>query len=96
MQKIHHQTKQAYLFSLVFYSLSFVLILLQSPIAPVLFSVSLLLSMIWVILAIREILRSPYISHTEQLGLTLMLIVLNIIGGLIYFTLIRPKVLGGS
>ncbi|MFD2598485.1 hypothetical protein ACFSQ3_05920 [Sphingobacterium corticis] len=96
MQKIHHQTKQAFLFSLVFYILSIGLIIIRLPIAPMMFSISLLISMIWVVLVIREILRSPFINNTERMGLTVFIIFLNIIGGFVYFSMIRRKVLGIS
>ncbi len=96
MQKMYSQTKQAFLFSLVFYSLSMVFVLFQSPIAPVMISVSLLLSMIWVVLVMLEIIRSPRIDNLERIGLTVFIIVLNIFAGIIYFALIRRKVTGIS
>lgn len=96
MQKIYRQTKQAFLFSLVFYSLSLVLIVFQLPIAPVMMSVSLLVSMIWVVLVIREIMRSTYIDNAERIGLAFFIIMLNVLAGIVYFTLIRRKVTGIS
>lgn len=96
MQKMYRQTKQAFLFSLIFYSLSLILMLFQLPIAPVMMSVSLLVSMIWVVLVMLEIMRSPYIDNVERMGLALFIIMLNILAGIIYFTLIRRKVTGIS
>lgn len=96
MQKMYRQTKQAFLFSLVFYSLSLILLLFQLPIAPVMLSVSLLVSMIWVVLVMLEIMRSPHIDNLERMGLALFIIVMNIFAGIIYFTLIRRRVTGIS
>lgn len=94
MKKIVHQTKQAFLFSLAFYLLSMALMVLNIPFGSALFSVSLLLSLIWVILVIKEILQSPFIDHTEKLLLTLFIILLNVLAGIAYFYFLRDKVLG--
>lgn len=94
MKRIIHQTKQAFLFSLAFYLMSMSLMVFGVAFAPVLFSVSLLLSLIWVILVIKEILQSPFIDQTEKLLLTVFIIFLNILAGIAYFYFLRDKVLG--
>lgn len=94
MKKLFHQTKQAFLFSLGFYLSALSLMVLQVSFAPVIFSISLLVSLIWVILAIKEILQSNFITQTEKLILTVFIIVLNIFAGIVYFYFLREKVLG--
>lgn len=94
MKKIFHQTRQAFLFSLAFYLMSMALMIFDVPFAPVLFSISLLLSLIWVILVIKEILQSPFVDEREKIILTLFIIFLNILAGIAYFYFLRDKVLG--
>lgn len=67
---------------------------LSVPFAPVMFSVSLLLSLVWVILVIKEVLQSPYIDQAEKAMLTIFIILLNILAGMVYFYFLRDKVLG--
>lgn len=89
-----HQTKQAYLFSLGFYLLALSLMVLHVTLAPIMFSIALLVSLIWVVLVIKEVLQSRFLTQTEQMMLTLFIIVLNIIAGVVYFNFLREKVLG--
>lgn len=94
MKTLFHQTKQAFLFNLGFYLSALSLMVLKVSFAPVIFSISLLVSLIWIILAIKEILQSNFITQTEKLILTVFIIVLNIFAGIVYFYFLREKVLG--
>lgn len=94
MKNLFHQTKQAFLFSLAFYFVGTMLLLLQISFAPIVISVSLLLSLIWVALVLLEIMRSPYISNIERLLLAAFIILLNIVAGIAYFYFIRTGVTG--
>ena len=94
MNKLFHQTKQAFLFSLVFYVLSLILFVLKVGYAPILLSISILLSLIWVILVLLEIMRSTRISNGERLILVLFIIMGNILAGIVYFYFIRERVTG--
>lgn len=94
MKRIIHQTKQAFLFSLAFYFMSLALMVLGMSFGPILFSVSLLLSLIWVILVVKEVLQSPFVDQTEKTILTIFIILLNILAGIAYFYFLRDKVLG--
>ena len=96
MNKVIQQTKQAFLFSLAFYIIALVTMLLKVGFAPILLSIAMLLSLIWVVLVLRDILLSPRINSTERLLLALFIIVLNIFGGIIYFYFLRKNVLGVS
>lgn len=92
MKNLYHQTKQAFLFSLAFYIVSTVMILFKVGFAPILFSVALLVSLIWVFLVLREIIFSGKISNGERMVLALFIIFTNIIGGIAYFYFIRNRV----
>ena len=94
MNKIFHQTKQAFLFSLAFYILSITLFLFKAWFAPVLLSVSILVSFVWTILVILEIMRSMLINNTQRLYLLIFIIFLNILAGIVYFYFLRKKVIG--
>jgi len=94
MKNLYHQTKQAFFFSLAFYIFTALLFLLKVGLAPILFSVSLLLSLIWVFLVLREIMFSVSIGNGEKLILALFIIITNIVGGVTYFFLLREKVIG--
>lgn len=94
MKNLEHQTKQAFLFSLAFYCISIVSKLFYFGIFPILFSISLLLSLIWVVLVLREIIFSSRISNGERMLMALFIIFFNIIGGIFYFFLFRKKVTG--
>jgi len=94
MNKLFHQTKQAFLFSLAFYILSIFLFVLKVGFAPILLSISTLLSLIWVILVLLEIIRSSRISDGERLILVLFVILGNILAGIVYFYFIRERVTG--
>ena len=94
MKNLFHQTKQAFYFSLAFYLVTIVLILIKIPFALVLFSVSLLLSMIWVTLVLREIMLSMEVNNMERAFLMLFIILTNVLGGLVYFALLRGRVIG--
>ncbi len=94
MKNLYHQTKQAFYFSLIFYVLAIGTVLLKVPFSVVLFSVSLLVSMIWVLLVLREIMLSVNISTLERALLALFVILTNILGGIVYFAFIRERVIG--
>lgn len=92
MSNYYHQTKQAFLFSLAFYVLALTLLLFKVSFAPVLISVALLVSLIWIILVLLEVIFSSKISPVEKVMLTLFIIITNILGGIVYFTLLRERV----
>lgn len=92
MFNYYHQTKQAFLFSLAFYTIALILLLLKVSFAPVLFSVALLISLIWLILVLLEVVFSTKISLLEKVILALFIITTNILGGIVYFTLLRERV----
>lgn len=91
MKSLYHQTKQAFLFSLAFYVVAVVLMLFKVSYGPILFSVALLLSLTWVFLVLREIMLSTKIGNAERLILLLFIIITNIIGGTVYFFLLRDR-----
>jgi len=93
MMSLEHQTKQAFLFSLAFYCVALLSKILGLGIFPILVSISLLLSLIWVVLVLREIMISARISNIERLWMLLMIIFFNVLGGLFYFYLLRDKVI---
>lgn len=92
MRNLYQQTTQAFYFSLVFYIGALILMLFKVSIAPILFSFSLLISMIWVLLVLREIMMSSKISSVERLLLAIFIILLNILAGLVYFYGLRKRV----
>lgn len=94
MKNLFHQTKQAFYFSLVFYVLAVVTIFFKAPFSVVLFSVALLISMIWVLLVLREIMLSVHINTSERILLAVFVILTNILGGIVYFAFIRERVIG--
>lgn len=94
MKNLEHQTKQAFLFSLAFYCISIISKFFYFEIFPILFSISLLLSLIWIVLVLREIFFSGRISNTERMLLALFIIFFNIVAGLFYFFKLREKVIG--
>ncbi|WP_156307554.1 hypothetical protein [Sphingobacterium endophyticum] len=94
MNKLFHQTKQAFLFSLVFYILSILLFILRVWFAPILLSISGLLSLVWVIMVLLEIIKSPRISDLERLLMVLFVIMGNILAGIVYFYFLRERVTG--
>ncbi len=69
------------------------MVILKVSFAPVIFSISLLISLIWVFLVLREIMLSRYIDPSERFMLILFIIFLNIIGGIVYFYFIRERVI---
>lgn len=85
MKNLEHQTKQAFLFSLAFYIVALFARLLNLGIFPILGSLSILLSLLWVILVLREIMLSRTISNSERMLMALVIVLLNIIGGAFYF-----------
>ncbi|MBE8721421.1 hypothetical protein C4F40_11885 [Sphingobacterium sp. Ka21] len=93
LMNLFHQTKQAFLFSLVFYIIGILLLILKVSFAPFIVSISLLISLIWVFLVLREIMLSPYIDASERFMLILFIIFLNIIGGIAYFYFLRERII---
>ncbi|WP_312138108.1 hypothetical protein [Sphingobacterium sp.] len=94
MNKVIQQTKQAFLFSLAFYILAILLLLFKVGFAPILLSIAMLVSLIWVVLVLREIMLSTSISNTERMMMALFVILLNIVGGIVYFSFLRKSVIG--
>lgn len=94
MKSLFHQTKQAFYFSLAFYLLGLALLVLHVSFAPVVISIALLLSLIWVILALREIMLSARIDSGERILMVLLIIFFNVIGGIAYFFVLRERVIG--
>ncbi|MVZ65826.1 hypothetical protein GQF61_08140 [Sphingobacterium sp. DK4209] len=93
MNKVIQQTKQAFLFSLAFYILSLILLLFKVGFAPILLSIAMLVSLIWVVLVLREIMLSTSINNTERMMIALFVIVLNIVGGIVYFSFLRNSII---
>ncbi|WP_294185609.1 hypothetical protein [uncultured Sphingobacterium sp.] len=85
MKNLEHQTKQAFLFSLAFYIVAMLARIFNLGVFPMLGSLSILLSLIWVILVLREIMLSRTISNTERMVMALTIVLLNIVGGAFYF-----------
>lgn len=96
MKNLYHQTKQAFFFSLVFYVMALLLILFKVGFALVLFSVALLISLIWIFLVLREIMFSTKIGNGERIILSLFVVITNIVGGTVYFFLLRERVIGSN
>ncbi|SKB71604.1 hypothetical protein SAMN05660841_02006 [Sphingobacterium nematocida] len=94
MKNLFHQTKQAFYFSLAFYLLTIAMMVLKVPFSLVLFSVSLLISMIWVMLVLREVMLSTRVNNVERVVLILFVILTNILGGIVYFVFVRERVIG--
>jgi len=94
MKTLFHQTKQAFYFSLVFYLLAIASQIFHLPFAPVVISVSLLISLIWVLLVLREILLSTTLTSVERIVLILFIILGNIMAGIVYFAFMRERVIG--
>lgn len=94
MQRFFQQTQQAFFFSLGFYVLTILFFLLKVGFAPILFSISLLLSLVWVVLVLMEIMRSVRITNLERLMLILFVIIANIVAGFVYFYFLRERVTG--
>lgn len=92
MRNLAHQTKQAFYFSLGFYLLAIVMKLLRFSFADILVSIALLLSLLWTVLVLRELMLSRKLSNTERLLLIIFIIFGNIIAGIVYFFFIREKV----
>ncbi|WP_286860318.1 MULTISPECIES: hypothetical protein [Sphingobacterium] len=85
MKNLEHQTKQAFMFSLAFYIVALFARLFSLGIFPILGSLSILLSLLWVILVLREIMLSRTIPNSERMLMALAIVLLNIIGGAFYF-----------
>ncbi|WP_367210649.1 hypothetical protein [Sphingobacterium sp. R2] len=85
MKNLEQQTKQAFLFSLAFYIVAMLARIFNLGVFPMLGSLSILLSLIWVILVLREIMLSRTISNTERMVMALTIVLLNIVGGAFYF-----------
>jgi len=94
MNNLFHQTKQAFYFSLVFYLLGIAARILYLPFAMVIISISLLISLIWVVLVLREIMLSKTLATGERILLLLFIIFGNILAGIVYFAFIRERVIG--
>ncbi len=73
------------MFSLAFYIVALFARLFSLGIFPILGSLSILLSLLWVILVLREIMLSRTIPNSERMLMALAIVLLNIIGGAFYF-----------
>lgn len=96
MRNLSHQTKQAFFFSLGFYILSVLLKVMHVVFADVFVSIALLLSLVWTVLVLREIMLSTKLTNVERLMLIIFIIFGNIIAGLIYFFFIRNRVIAAG
>lgn len=96
MRNLKHQTKQAFYFSLGFYLLAIGLKVFQFSFADVLVSIALLLSLVWTVLVLREIMLSTKLSTGERMLLIIFIIFGNIIAGIAYFFFMREKVIDSS
>lgn len=94
MRNLSHQTKQAFFFSLGFYILAVLLKVFNFYLANIFISIGLLLSLVWTVLVLREIMLSTKLTNGERLLLIIFIIFGNIVAGLAYFFLIRKKVIG--
>jgi len=94
MKTLFHQTKQAFYFSLAFYLLAIASQIFHLPFAPIVISVSLLISLIWILLVLREVLLSRALTAVECVLLILFIIGGNILAGIVYFAFIREHVIG--
>ena len=95
MKNLEHQTKQTFLFSLAFYIVAILARLFNLGVFPILGSLSILLSLLWVILVLREIMLSRTVSNTERMFMALAIVLLNVVGGVFYFFFgWRKQVLG--
>ncbi len=92
MRNLAHQTKQAFYFSLGFYVLAMLMKVLHFSFADILVSIALLLSLVWTVLVLRELMLTTKLSNTERLLLIIFIIFGNIIAGIVYFFFIREKV----
>mgnify|MGYP007112290312 CR=1 FL=1 len=96
MRDLQNQTTQAFYFSLGFYILALVLKLLQVSFAGILISIALLVSLIWVVLVLREVMISTRIGNLQRFALLIFVIFGNIFAGIVYFYFLRSFVLGRS
>lgn len=55
---------------------------------------ALLLSLVWILLVLREIMLSVKLTNTERIFLIIFIIFGNIIAGMAYFFFMREKVIG--
>ncbi|NGM65617.1 hypothetical protein [Sphingobacterium sp. SGR-19] len=94
MKNLIQQTQQAFYFSLGFYILAFILWVLNVSLAYILISMALLLSLVWILLVLREIMLSVKLTNTERIFLIIFIIFGNIIAGMAYFFFMREKVIG--
>ncbi|MGJ1385271.1 hypothetical protein ACR782_03640 [Sphingobacterium spiritivorum] len=93
MKNLEHQTKQAFLFSLAFYVIGLLACFINIQFATLIISVSLLISLIWVFMVLREIFLSGRISNVERLGLAIFIVMGNILAGAVYFWFLRNRVI---
>ncbi len=96
MRNLAHQTKQAFYFSVGFYILALAMKILHFSFADILISIALLLSLVWTVLVLRELMLSAKLSPTERLLLIIFIIFGNIIAGIVYFFFIREKVVASA
>ncbi|MBP3944164.1 hypothetical protein J5U18_11475 [Sphingobacteriaceae bacterium WQ 2009] len=96
MKNLEHQTKQAFLFSLAFYIFALLLLLVNPLFSKIVFSLALMISMLWVALVLKEIIFTTAISSLQKLGYILLIIVGNIFGGMVYFWVLRKYIIGSS
>lgn len=90
------ETIQAFYFNIAFYLLSFIFIFINPALAFVGISISLMISLIWLLLVLREILLSAHIDGKQKAMYALLVIVLNVLGGAVYFYKFRDRVVGSQ
>lgn len=93
MRNLVQQTQQAFYFSLGFYGLALLWTLLKMPFAAVLLSIALLVSLIWVVLVLRELMLSPKLQDGKRLLFVVFIIFGNILAGIVYFFFLRDQVI---
>ncbi len=94
MRNLVQQTRQAFYFSLGFYMLAVVCKLMYFWFADVLVSIALFLSLIWILLVLRELMQSTRISNLQRMFWLLFIIFGNVLAGAVYFFYMREKVIG--
>ncbi len=96
MKSLEHQTKQAFLFNFAFYAIAIILLWIHPLFSRVVISLSFMISMLWMVLVLREIVFSTRIEASQKIFYSLLIIIGNIVGGIIYFWRLRQNVLGSN
>ncbi|MEJ5054280.1 hypothetical protein [Sphingobacterium sp. MYb382] len=94
MKNLVRETQQAFYFSLGFYGLALLWTLLKLPFAAVLLSIALLVSLIWVVLVLRELMLSTKLNDGKRMLFLIFIIFGNVFAGVVYFFFLREQVIG--